>query len=214
MARPSRTGSKKSDAKARDARPAEGGKTAKAKRRIPPTASRLKRRSVSDPGKDLKEAREQQAATAEILKLIASSPDDVQPVFKAIAEQSNHLLKGLATAVYSVIDDVAHLMAFTPVSPAADASLKSSYPASLAETAWGGVARQGKVFTIVDAEAEQVIPRTREISRVRGWRSALFMPLLRGGEVIGAISVTRREAGAFADRHVQLLRTFADQAVI
>src|SRR4051794_20573046 len=215
MARPStRTGSKTRKMKARKAGPLKGHKAAKAKRRIPPTASRLKRRSLSDPGKDLKEAREQQAATAEILKLIASSPDDVLPVFNAIAEQSNHLLKGLATAVYSVINDVAHLMAFTPVSPAADASLKSRYPASLAETAWGGFARQGKVFTIVDAEAEQVIPRTREISRVRGWRSALFMPLLRGGEVIGAISVTRREAGAFADRHVQLLRTFADQAVI
>ena len=71
MARPSRTGGKTSEAKARNATPAKGRKTTKTKRRIAPAASRLKRRSVSGPNEDLREAREQQAATAEILKVIA-----------------------------------------------------------------------------------------------------------------------------------------------
>ena len=92
MARPSRTGSKKSEAKARNASPAKGRKSAKTKRRIAPAATQVKRRSLSDPSKDLKEAREQQAATAEILKVIASSPSDVQPVFEAIAASANRLI--------------------------------------------------------------------------------------------------------------------------
>ena len=52
------------------------------------------------------------------------------------------------------------------------------------------------------------MPRMREISRARGWRSALFVPLLRDRKLIGAISVTRREPGTFADHHVQLLQTW------
>ena len=127
---------------------------------------------------ETQEALERQTATAEILKVIASSPSDVRPVFEAIAEQSNRLLNGLATAVYSVADDVAHLMSFTPVSPAADAFLKSRSPVALAETPWGESVRKGDIFTVTDTESAQVMPLMREISRIRGWRSALFVPLL------------------------------------
>ena len=102
MARPSRTGGKTSEAKARNASPAKGRKTTKTKPRIAPAATRVKRRPVSDPSKDLKEAREQQAATAEILKVIASSPSDVQPVFEAIAHSAKRLIGGFSTAVYRV----------------------------------------------------------------------------------------------------------------
>ena len=62
----------------------------------------------------------QQAATAEILKVNASSPSDVQPVFEAIATSANRLLGGFSTAVFRFVDGVSHLAAFTPTTPAAD----------------------------------------------------------------------------------------------
>ena len=139
MARPSRTGGKTSEAKARNASPAKGRKTTKTKPRIAPAATRVKRRPVSDPSKDLKEAREQQAATAEILKVIASSPSDVQPVFEAIAARSNQLVGGLSATVTTIADEMLHLRAFTPVNPEADAALKSVFPFPLSEFPWRDV---------------------------------------------------------------------------
>jgi two-component system NtrC family sensor kinase len=214
MTRPSRTGGKTSEAKARNAIPAKGRKTTKTKRRIAPAATRVKR-SVSGPSKDLKVAREQQAATAEILKVIASSPDDVQPVFDAIASSANRLTGGLSTAVHSLVDDTLHLEALTPTNPAADAALRATYPQPLSALPWGEELRNGGIVQVHDTEVEwAALPGFRDVARMRGFRSILRVPLLRDGATIGAINVARTEAGPFADHYVQLLQTFADQAVI
>ena len=63
----------------------------------------------------------------------------------------------------------------------------------------------------LDPEADTA---TRELARRRGWRSDLNVPMLREGSPIGAISVTRVEAGPFSPAEIELLQTFADQAVI
>ena len=164
---------------------------------------------------ETQETLERQTATADILKVIASSPSDVQPVFAAIAERSNRLIEGLSTAVYSIVDDTMHLMAFTRSSPEADAALQASFPRPLSEAIWGEQIRKGEIVEIPDANAEwSEAPGLRDLPRLRGFRSLLFVPLLRDGNTIGIISVTRRETGTFAPHHVQLLQTFADQAVI
>jgi GAF domain-containing protein len=166
---------------------------------------------------ETREALERQTATADILKVIASSPSDLQPVFEAIAERSNRLIGGLSTAVYSLVDDTLHLMAFTRTSPEADAALQASFPRPLSSTSWGERARNGEIVQIPDfgATPESVEqPELREVARLRGFRSVLFVPLLRDRTTIGVISITRKEAGTFAPNHVQLLQTFADQAVI
>jgi GAF domain-containing protein len=213
MARPSKTGGKTSKAKARNASPAKGRKTAKTKRRIAPAVVRVARRSVSGSSKDLKEARAQQAATAEILKVIASSPSDVQPVFEAIAASANRLLGGFSTAVSRFIDGMVHLAAFTPVNPTADAVLRSTFPAPTAVLPAFVLAARGEPAQIADTEA-LADERLLEISRARGYRSVLFVPLMNGGLPIGMISVARVAPGTFSPHHVQLLQTFADQAVI
>src|SRR5204863_10058282 len=96
------------------------------------------------------EALERQTATADILKVIASSPSDVQPVFEAIAERSNRLVEGLSTAVHSLVDDTLHLKAFTRTSPEAVAALQASFPRPLCALAWGEQVRNGKIVHIHD----------------------------------------------------------------
>ena len=165
--------------------------------------------------RETNEALERQTATAEILKVIASSPDDVQPVFEAIAASSNRLIGGFSTAVFRVFDDTVHLVAFSPTNPAGDDALKASYPRPLADLPLVAPLREGAVVHITNTEDEaQVSPDLRDIARLRGNRSLLVCPLLRGRQLIGAISVTRREPGPFAPHLVELLQTFADQAVI
>ena len=212
MARPSRTGGKISDAKARNASPGKGRKTTKAKPRTAPAATRVKRRSISDPRKDLKEAREQQAATAEILKVIASSPSDTTPVFEAIATSAKRLIGGFSAAVFRFVADVGYLAAFTPIHPATDEVWKASFPRRLSDFLPFEWVRDGEPAQVADTETE---PAVRDLARLRGgFRSVLVTPLMSNGAPIGLVSVTRKEPGGFAAHHVQLLQTFADQAVI
>jgi GAF domain-containing protein len=161
---------------------------------------------------ETQEALERQTATADILKVIASSPDDVQPVFQAIADRSKQLVDALSTTVFKLIDGVLHLQAFTPMNPQADASLQAMFPAALSSFDWGESIRRGEIYRVVDVEEE--FQRMREVARLRGWRSMLAVPLLRDGKPIGMIGPTRAAPGPFSDHHVQLLQTFADQAVI
>jgi signal transduction histidine kinase len=161
---------------------------------------------------ETKEALERQTATADILKVIASSPSDVQPVFEAIAASANRLIGGFSSTVFRLIDGIAYLKAYTPTTPAADEVLKATFPRPAADFPPFRLAQAGKVTQIPDTEilSDDIL----NISRARGFRSMLFTPLMNDGLSIGFIVVTRVEPGTFAGHHVQLLQTFADQAVI
>ena len=106
-------------------------------------------------------------------------------------------------------------MAFTRTSPEADAALQASFPRPLSRFpgASGSAGAKSSTSRMLKVELAE-FPALLEVARLRGFRSMLFVPLLREGTVIGIISVTRVAPGRFADHHVQLLQTFADQAVI
>ena len=164
---------------------------------------------------ETREALERQTATADILKVIASSPSDVQPVFEAIATSANRLLGGFSTTVFRFVDGLMYLKAFTPTSPAADELLQGLFPRPFAEFPIFELVHHGEATQIADTEAlTGVTPVLRDLARSRGFRSMLFTPLMSNRETIGMIGTTRVEPGPFVPHHVQLLQTFADQAVI
>ncbi|CUT10501.1 Adenylate cyclase EC 4611 [Bradyrhizobium sp.] len=163
---------------------------------------------------ELATARDRQSASAGILRTIAASPSDARPVFEAIASSSRRLLGGFSATVLQFIEDELHLVAFTPTSPEADEGLKTSFPRKIADFPTFALVRGGETIQFPDSEAVEVPELNRNLARLRGFRSVLFMPLMNRGTPVGMISVTRAEPGAFAADLVQLLQTFADQAVI
>jgi PAS domain S-box-containing protein len=162
--------------------------------------------------RELSEALEQQTATAEILKVIAKSPDDVQPVFEAIVANAARLINGFSAGVFRFVDGAVHLAAITSLDPAGDEAVRANFPRPIGDDAYS-VPQAGKVLAIADTE-DYPDKLLRNVARVRGFRSILYVPLRSSGISIGTIVVTRRTIGPFAAYHIDLLQTFADQAVI
>jgi GAF domain-containing protein len=203
------------------------GKPAKKRR---PTEARIKSRRAPKPKRadepsvvnrksgvaaltrELREAMERQTATAGILQIIASSPSDVQPVFEAIVRSANTLIGGFSSTVFRFIDGVGYLKAFTPTTPAADEVLQATFPLPITDFLPFQMAQAGEATQFADTET--LSNEILNIARARGFRSIMFAPMMSDGVSIGSIAVTRAQPGTFADHHVQLLQTFADQAVI
>src|SRR5262249_55873635 len=160
---------------------------------------------------------EQQAATAEILRVISSSPTDAQPVFDTIIQSAVRLLDGFSGVITQIVGDQLHLAALTSTNPAGDAAQRALWPKSVKEDAFlhGPVIAALAPRFITDVELDPSVPPVEvAVARARGYRSIVGVPLLRDGRAIGSMSVTRRAPGPFSDRLVALLQTFADQAVI
>jgi GAF domain-containing protein/anti-sigma regulatory factor (Ser/Thr protein kinase) len=163
--------------------------------------------------RDLTEALEQQTATSEILRVISSSPTDIHPVFDTIVPNAVNLCGARMGAVYRFDGDMLHLIAHHNYPPAVLEVLQQMHPRPpQPDQASGRAILTRAVAQIEDMLADPVYPR--EIAIAGGWRSIIGVPMLRDDTPIGAIVITRSEAGPFSDGHVELLKTFADQAVI
>ena len=162
------------------------------------------------------EALEQQTATAEILRVISSSPTDVQPVFEAIGESAVRLMGAAMASVYEFDGTLVHLRVLMPDTWPHAEELRQRYPRPPSpDLAAGAVILKRAVLHIADLQTDLASPLlTRQIAERMGLKGVLWVPMLREETPIGVIGVTRAEVGLFSDKQVALLRTFADQAVI
>ena len=172
---------------------------------------------VEDRTAELRETLEQQTATADILQVISSSPTDVQPVFDAIAESALRLLNGWSVLVWLYDGERLRISATHGGGPGAtlaavQALLGEQRPEDLFYP--GDAILRRTIMQVGDAEDQGVDERVRAIARQRGWRANVAVPMLAEGQPIGLITVSRKEPGAFEQREVELLETFASQAVI
>ena len=162
-----------------------------------------------------KEALERQTATSEVLRVISSSPTDVQPVFETIVASAARLCSAESAAVYRFDGEVADFVAGYNFSPEALEAYRRYFPCPLRETDHLQRLVDGSVLNIPDIESDpHTTMRTGNMYRARGVRSTIFVPMLREGRAIGAIGVSHRDVDAFSADRVELLKTFADQAVI
>jgi len=164
---------------------------------------------------DLTEALEQQTATSEILRVISSSPTDVQPVFDVIVESACRLCDGVFANALRLEGDVLHSMAEHGFDARARDMLKRAFPARPSRTSMSGRAiLERAVVQTEDATADPELGISRELAHVMGYRAQISVPMLKDGVPVGVITVARREPGRFPARQVDLLKTFAEQAVI
>jgi two-component system, NtrC family, sensor kinase len=163
---------------------------------------------------DLTEALEQQTATAEILRVISASPTNIQPIFDVIGASAEKLCGAEISCVATIDGDIIHLAALHQVTSAGNDAVRRLFPMQLsAETVTARTIRSGSVVHVRDVLDDRSYA-VKAAARAGGFRASLGVPMLREGRVIGSIFVARTEPGFFTDAQVDLLKIFADQAVI
>jgi GAF domain-containing protein/CheY-like chemotaxis protein/anti-sigma regulatory factor (Ser/Thr protein kinase) len=165
---------------------------------------------------DLTSALEQQTATSEILKVISESPTDAQPVFEIIAESAVRLCNGVLGGVYRFDGSLIHFVAHHNWTKEGLEAVGAMYPRPPGRDTQVATAIMDRtVVQVRDFETDPDVPAPSiPLARALRYRSIVVVPMLRESAPIGAIAVTRSEPGEFSAKHVELLETFADQAVI
>src|SRR5262249_48290803 len=165
---------------------------------------------LEDRNRKLTESLEQQTATAEILRVIASSPTDIQPVFDAIVQSAVRLCDGVYGFAGRFDGDQIHIAALYNFTPDAVRVMQEMYPMRPSRQQLSGRVILSRSVTYIEDLLEDP-EYARRLAQAGGWRGALGVPLLREGDAIGVINVMRAQPGRFADTQMRLLQTFAAQ---
>src|SRR3977135_1025067 len=162
------------------------------------------------------EALDQQTATAEILRIIGTSPTDAQPVFDGIAQSGVRVCGAHSCTLFIVDGDLLRVAATHGVPTERVERFRTQFPMPLsAENDVTQVLHERRIFHLADIEHNPATTlQDIENARLGGYRTRLMVPMLRGDRTLGLIAVTHQAPTPFPDQQVALLRTFADQAVI
>ena len=169
-------------------------------------------RKVEERTRELRETLEQQTATAEILRVISSSPTDVQPVLDAVAENAARVCGAYDALILRVEGEAARIVAQHGSIPALQNDAIPITPHSVIGRAV--LERRTMHFEDVVPLLDDELRDSKTRMAASGTRTALATPLLREGVPLGVILIRRREVSPFSDKQVALLETLASQAVI
>ena len=163
---------------------------------------------------ELRQSLELQTATADVLRVISSSPNDLRPVLDALAENAARLCQGFDVYIQlregNMVRYVAHYGGIIPTSPGVGGTRPLTRGLVI-----GRAMLESKLIHLLDAQAEsEEFPEGSAIARRTGYRTIIAVPLMREGYAIGTIAVRRVEARLFSDKEVELLSNFAAEAVI
>jgi len=166
--------------------------------------------------RELQESLEYQTAISDVLNVISRSPNDLQPVFDIIAQSASRLCGGEYAIVTRYDGGLVHLVAQHNPRPGTAELTATLYPlpadhkASITSRAIATIS----VIHVPDVELENLNPTSIGLYRRISARAILAVPMVHKGQPIGTVSVSRASPGPFSDRQIELLKTFADQAVI
>jgi signal transduction histidine kinase len=170
---------------------------------------------VEDRTRELSEALEQQTATAEILRVISSSPTDIQPVLDAVAENAARVCGARDAVIFRVDGERLRLVAgYGPIPKAEPGEPDAEYPVSRDWVTGRAVIERRSIHVHDLAASGEEYPRGLAFARRHGTHTMVATPLLREAVPIGAILIRRAEVEPFSDKQIALLETFAAQAVI
>ena len=162
---------------------------------------------------DLSEALEQQTATADVLEVISSAPGELEPVFGAVLENAVRICRARFGNLL-LFDGADMRVAATHNAPAALAEERRRNPViPLGLSILGPLVRTKSLVHVTDIAAEEPYASS-PLAKNAGARTALGIPMLREGELVGAIAIYHQDVCPFTDKQIELVQNFAAQAVI